>query len=269
LTGAGIGVAGYESGSGTGTYGFSSSGYGLEGLTETGYGLVAEAYSTGSGAYLSVGKGYGLVSYSGGSPAVFARNSAGNGSDVSGTYIGLVARAPGTTVGYPLVATDNNSNDLFYVNGVGDVYALNGFHAFARTAGGALAVSYSPQATSPTIEDTGTAQLVGGSAAVRLDPTFAAAIDSGTAYRVFLTPNGDTRGLFVATKTANGFIVRESQAGRSTVSFDYRVVATALGKSGQRMAVTTSVAKAVGAQTSLPAAPLTNPARPTLPASRP
>ena len=85
------------------------------------------------------------------------------------------------------------------------------------------------------MEDTGTAQLERGSA-MRLDPTFASSIEPGISYRVFVTPNGDMRGLFVAAKTAGGFIVREAQAGRSTVSFDYRIVATALGESGQRMA---------------------------------
>jgi hypothetical protein len=60
--------------------------------------------------------------------------------------------------------------------------------------------------------------LVSGVAVVRLDPTFAASIDPTMAYRVFVTPAGDTRGLFVATRGATGFVVRESQAGRSTVS---------------------------------------------------
>jgi hypothetical protein len=55
---------------------------------------------------------------------------------------------------------------------------------------------------------------------------------------VFLTANGDTHGLFVARKTAVGFAVHENEGGRSTVSFDYRIVATALGHAGQRMAVT-------------------------------
>jgi hypothetical protein len=83
--------------------------------------------------------------------------------------------------------------------------------------------------TLPTVEDTGTAQLVGGSASVRLDPVFAASIDARTGYRVLLTPRGSTRGIFVATTTADGFIVRESHGGRTTVSFDSRILATALG----------------------------------------
>jgi hypothetical protein len=75
---------------------------------------------------------------------------------------------------------------------------------------------------------------VNGEAAVHLDRNFTTAIDARTAYRVFVTPGGDTRGLFVTMKTPQGFIVRESQGGRSTVSFDYRIVATALGQTGKR-----------------------------------
>jgi hypothetical protein len=88
---------------------------------------------------------------------------------------------------------------------------------------------------------------------VALDPTFAASIDAGTVYRVFLTPGGDTRGLFVAAKTPRGFIVRETQGGRSTLSFDYRIVATALGQSGQRMAVAAGAFAPRAAQPSRPA----------------
>jgi hypothetical protein len=78
-----------------------------------------------------------------------------------------------------------------------------------------------------------------GSAFVPLHRTFAQVIESQSdPYRVFLTPNGDSRGLYIAQKTTNGFIVRESASGRSNVDFDYRVVATALGHAGERMGVT-------------------------------
>jgi hypothetical protein len=238
-SGNGIGVIGYATGSGTGTYGFSQSNYALEGVTSDGYGLYADAYGSGSGVYISADTGYGLIDYTSGSVPIYARNSAGNGADIEGTYIGIIGRAPASG-GFPLVLTDENGNNLFYVDGAGNVSYAGGLFNFARVKGGATVKSFSAKMTLPTVEDTGTAQLVGGVASVRLDPTFAASIDQGTSYRVFVTPNGDTRGLFVPTKTANGFIVRESQGGRSSVSFDYRIVATAFGQSGQRMAVTGS-----------------------------
>jgi len=240
-SGSGIGVIGYETGDGTGTYGFSGTGFGAEGITSDGYGLVGEASGTGTGLSVSANTGYGVIASTSGSVAFYGRNSGGNGSDIQGSYIGLLGRAPASGA-FPLVLTDTSSNDLFYVDGAGNVSYHGGLFHFARTAGGATVKSFSPNSTLPTVEDTGTAQLAGGAAAVRLDPTFAASIDAGSSYRVFLTPNGDTRGLFVAAKTPNGFFVHEAQGGRSTVTFDYRIVATALGQAGQRMAVTSEPA---------------------------
>jgi len=44
-------------------------------------------------------------------------------------------------------------------------------------------------------------------------------------YHVFLTPNGDCRGLYVKQKTAASFEVHELGGGTSSVSLDYRIVA--------------------------------------------
>jgi hypothetical protein len=221
-SGAGYGVVGIA-GTGDGTYGGSSSGDGVYGFS-----------STGIGGYF-LGGSYGVVAHTGGGTTVFAQNTNGSATDFRATYIALLGRAP--ALGFPLALTDPAGNNLFYVDGSGNVSYHGGLFHFATAAGGATVRSFSPNTTLPTVEDTGTAQLTAGVAAVRLDPAFAASIDPSTQYRVFVTPNGDTHGLFVATKTAAGFIVREAQAGRSTVTFDYRIVATALGQTGQRMAV--------------------------------
>jgi hypothetical protein len=86
-------------------------------------------------------------------------------------------------------------------------------------------VSYSPRESLPTMEDFGEGQLVGGRAFVSLDPAFANVIDSRANYLVFITPEGDNRGLYVTQKSARGFAVRESQGGRSSLAFSYRIVA--------------------------------------------
>jgi hypothetical protein len=41
--------------------------------------------------------------------------------------------------------------------------------------------------------------------------------------------------LFVSAKAPTGFTVREAQGGRDSVSFDYRIVAPALGHSKERL----------------------------------
>jgi hypothetical protein len=237
-TGNGVGVYGYQGGSGTGVYGFSTSGIGMQSTSDSGYGLFAGS-NTGTGILVHTATGRGLeVDTMGGYVALSARNTNGNGGDFSGSYIGLLGRAP--LGGFPLVLTDGSGAPVFYVNAAGDLNYKGSLNNFARVARGVTVRSFSPKTTLPTVEETGTAQLVGGTAAIRLDASFAASIDPTNAYHVFLTPNGDTRGLFVATKAANGFIVRESQGGRSTLSFDYRIVATAFGQAGQRMSVTTA-----------------------------
>ena len=50
---------------------------------------------------------------------------------------------------------------------------------------------------------------------------------------MFLTPNGDCKGLYVHQKTATSFEVRELGGGNSSVRFDYRV--TALRKNYEKV----------------------------------
>src|SRR5207249_3969402 len=57
---------------------------------------------------------------------------------------------------------------------------------------------------------------------VKLDADFTKVITRD--YRVFLTPEGDCRGLYVRRKTAVSFEVRELMGGVSAVAFSYRVV---------------------------------------------
>ena len=52
---------------------------------------------------------------------------------------------------------------------------------------------------------------------------------------VFITPAGDSRGLYVANRTLAGFWVRENQGGRSTLFFDYRIVAHPLHAPNTRL----------------------------------
>jgi hypothetical protein len=44
-------------------------------------------------------------------------------------------------------------------------------------------------------------------------------------YRVFPVPNGDCKGLYVASKTPDSFEVRGLGGGTSNIRFDYRITA--------------------------------------------
>jgi hypothetical protein len=72
-------------------------------------------------------------------------------------------------------------------------------------------------------EDFGTAKLKRGRVVVNLDADFAKVIKRGD-YRVFLTSEGDCRGLHIRRKSAASFEVRESQGGKSSIAFSYRIV---------------------------------------------
>lgn len=90
----------------------------------------------------------------------------------------------------------------------------------ARRVG--LAAIQSPQ---NWFEDAGTGQLVNGVAVVTFDPEFVQTVNTETGYKVFPVPNGDCKGLYVTSKTATSFEVRELGGGRSNVAFDYRIMA--------------------------------------------
>ncbi|HEY5095709.1 MAG TPA: hypothetical protein VII69_11375 [Candidatus Eremiobacteraceae bacterium] len=95
--------------------------------------------------------------------------------------------------------------------------------------------SYAPTQTVPSIDDFGEAQLVGGHAYVKMNADFANVVDQHANYLVFITPEGDSRGLYVTEKTRAGFTVRENQDGRSTLAFSYRIVAKPLGVEKPRL----------------------------------
>jgi len=74
-----------------------------------------------------------------------------------------------------------------------------------------------------------------GEDAVRFDAAFARTLDLRQGYKVFMTHDGDTRGLYIDAKYEGGFIVRETEHGRSSIDFDYRVVAHPFGANEARL----------------------------------
>jgi hypothetical protein len=85
-------------------------------------------------------------------------------------------------------------------------------------------------------EDAGSDRLSNGSAVVGLDPTFAQTVNTGLEYHVFLTPNGDCKGLYVSQKSPDSFEVRELGGGTSNIAFEYRIMAKRKGYENVRLA---------------------------------
>lgn len=83
-------------------------------------------------------------------------------------------------------------------------------------------------------EDFGSGRIAEGRAHVELDSDYAAVVQLDD-YHVFLTPEGDSNGLYVASKGPTGFEVREQQGGTNSLPFSYRVVARRKEIDGERL----------------------------------
>ncbi len=210
-----------------------------------GYGVLGISYTANTAMYALAGTGDALdaTADESGKQALFGSNpaSGGRGADISGQYIGIIGRSDASNCStddtYPIVLTDQDGNDLMQVDCHGNMAIKGSYGTYTPIRNGKEVISYGSKITSPTVEDNGSAQLVNGMATVALDSAFAQTIDPHSVYHVMLTPDGDTRGLYIASKGPSSFIVREVQGGHGTLSFDYHIYAAALGSAGVRMAV--------------------------------
>jgi hypothetical protein len=213
------GVTGISS-VGTGMYGHSTEGSGVTGSGDPG--MAGVGYTTGHGNWagvLAIG-GAPKSACDAGYPCPPALAATSNFAQGSGVKL--------------FEAYDNAGNVLAYVDDSGNMYLTGQLFTSGLCKTGCITtqqrsgkrvVAYTPRQAMPSIEDFGQAQLAGGVAYVRLSADFAATIDRSAPYFVFVTPHGDSRGLFVTDETASGFAVRENGGGRATMTFDYRIVA--------------------------------------------
>jgi hypothetical protein len=210
------GVIGTVSGNGTGVTGAATSaGIGVYGDSATGSGVVADTDGSNPAAYALVAEGFDF-----GSTLFRAWNQPNNRQCTIDQYTNLACDGT-VTGGTDIKVRHTNSK-------------------------GRQVLAYAAQSASETIDDVGTGRMVGGLARVAIDQDFSSAIDPNKPYHVFLTPMGDTRGLYVSLKTRSGFEVRESQGGRSTVEFDYRIVANPIDGSIERLPNAPTITKPQG-----------------------
>jgi hypothetical protein len=94
---------------------------------------------------------------------------------------------------------------------------------------------YATESPENWFEDVGSGQLSNGVARIELDPTFAQTVNTGMDYHVFLTPKGDSEGLYVSNETPHGFEVHEQRGGHSNIAFDYRIMARRRGYENIRL----------------------------------
>jgi hypothetical protein len=216
------GISGGTSGHANGVYGRSSNGPGAYGTSTAGNGL--EGHSTHGGS--SGVAGYQQNTSSNSGYGVYAESS-----DTTQSYATLNAQADSTST-FPFQAVNLPNQAFCFMDSVGDFECsgtayFNALRTHHQSRNGQRVVAYAAESATATFDDVGTATMVGGVASVAIDPIFGSTIDRNSPYHVFLTPDGDAS-LYVAQKTASGFVVRETHDGRSTLSFDYRIVARPL-----------------------------------------
>ena len=238
-----VGVEGEASGSNAGVYGDAQgSGAGVSGVSSSGNGISGQA-SSGIGVFGESSSNFGIEGQSTNGIAVYgdSTNSYAASFQSDSTEVPTLAADNSAAGGYVLWAVNSATSDSLLVDAYGDgifdgyVEADGGYYTVRRARDGLRLEAFGPESTRATIEDTGTARLEAGEGAVRFDSAFANTIDAARGYQVFLTPDGDTRGLFVAAKYEGGFVVRETEHGHSSLYFDYRVVAHPYGASDARL----------------------------------
>jgi hypothetical protein len=242
---------------GQGVFGVSTFGAGVFGFTPRGN--AVEGFSTGGIGVLGTARIFpGVYGGSGTAPGVYANSSYDTGvkgiCETEGptvamnipTIAGVVGSAdarPGvigtsnalmgvygfSTANAGVVGESVNSFAGYFAGNVmvtGDLFVAGAFNkkgCVLPFPDGTHRALYCMESPDLWFEDFGAAKLRRGRATVKLDADFAKVIKRGD-YRVFFTPEGDCRGLYLRRKRAASFEVRELAGGKSSVAFSYRIV---------------------------------------------
>ncbi len=231
-SGGGNGIESYNlasSGSDNGVYASSpnsTTGVGVFGQSgsesATGEGAIGSWGIAGGGVWGDGGNGTTSVNWGvigtvdDGVAGLFQNNS------TAGTDTVLVSALNSSSA--PLVVEGATGSCI--IDAAGDLSCSGTVSAVAALDGGKRTVTTSAiQSPQNWFEDAGAAELVNGRAVVTLDPDFIQTVNTEMDYKVFPVPNGDCKGLYVTSKTATSFEVRELGGGTSSVRFDYRIMA--------------------------------------------
>jgi len=180
-------------------------------------GIIGSSDGYNGGAFFNNSSGYATI---------LARNFGSGGTGAIAPPLkdfGAVIRAEG-------------ASGVCGISTAGEVSCTGGVKVLANTQGAShLVETYSVQSAESWMEDFGSGSLENGRASIPIDPTFADAANTAVEYHVFLTPDGDCKGLYIANKTATGFEVHELGGGSSSIAFEYRIVAKRKGHEGERL----------------------------------
>jgi hypothetical protein len=223
----GTAIQGLSSGAGSIAGVFLDSGSGSAGLygsaTSNGYGVIGAIGGSGIGVYGSSTGGDGVYGTSAGASTPGGVHGFSNATDGNG----VIGEADSGTNAAGVWGISSQGYAGFFSGSVlvmGNLAVSGAKSAAVKAADGNLHRMYSLESPESWFEDFGTGTLAHGAAAVQLAPDFADLVDTSS-YYVFLTPTGETSGLYVSGQSPSGFQVHEAHGGSSNAGFNYRVVA--------------------------------------------
>lgn len=206
----GNGVVGVSTG-GAGVFGFAVGSIAISGQSTTSTGIRGASVS-GAGISGVSQSSFGILGTSTSGKAIF-----GSSGSNSGIYGQSVSGLAGEFVGAVSVTGEMTVNGNFAATGMKS--------ALVKQSDGSYNRVYCLESPDSLFEDFGAAALNGGRVTVSIARDFMAVARTGEAYLVYLTPDEDCRGLYVSSKSADTFEVRELGGGTSNARFSYRIVA--------------------------------------------
>ncbi len=227
---AAAGVQGNNTTSGTAVLGRSNTGVGVYGISGGGSGSGAQPY--GVVGSVTAAPGFGLF----GVTSVAGTVGFAGGAAVAG---GIAGQFSGPVNIYNSVP---GAGGNLYVQGNFQVTGTK--NAAVPHPDGTHRLLYCMESPESWFEDFGEGTITAGKAEVRLDPDFAAVVDTSKLH-VFFTEHGSNHALHLAGRTATGFTVaadaealaaRGKAAGDVSGTFTYRVVAKRKDVVAERLA---------------------------------
>ena len=256
---AGIGVFGEG---GKGVLGYGTDGVGVYGMAGGGNNNGVEGHGNGTSAGVA---GFGDSAPNtapAGAVGVFGEAGTGNNNGIEGHTSGKAAGVAGFgdpsrggigVQGEGLIGVQAISGDLVGIHASnlgkgffagwfdgpvflnGDLFVTGKKSAAVDHQDGSRRVLYSLESPESWFEDFGEGSLVQGKTKVKLEPGFASVIKANS-FHVFLTPYGDSNGLYVSQRGTQGFEVREQGGGKASIRFSYRIVGKRKDIKGERLA---------------------------------
>jgi hypothetical protein len=216
---------------------FNNEGFGVLAFGRFGVDGQSPAGTNGVGVYGAGDTGVVGIAYSASGVFGIAPQSFGFAGVYGTGYFGVRASSE---IGFGLYAKGrrNQPGGAAFFEGrvaiAGSLIVYGPKSAAVPHADGSHRLLYALESPESWFEDFGEGKLAKGKAVVKIDPEFATVVKTNQ-YHVFVTPYGDSHGLYVTKKTGKGFEVREQQGGKGNVEFSYRIVAKRKDIKGERL----------------------------------